>query len=210
MDSDISTAFALHFQDQSFDLRRVEEDRYQDATIWLSFFPSRRSLSMDAYDGELSAITHNFASRNPEDVAGFIREVEAHYGTKVPEVFRTSVEDYLRHLEGALGFSAEISEPSECEDCGPTINHLEAFYFPAFEEGGPASLAVQNYFGCQGSDEVYGDPADPTVRDTALRILRSAAEKADRDHNDLEIKLFIENLEGILDGRGSKVDGSED
>jgi len=202
MDADTSTPFAGHFQDTSFDLR-TNGNRQEDSILWLSFFPEFGTVSLGAYDGAISAYSHEFKSRDPEDVAPFIRAVEKDYGVKVPKAMRVQTEDYLTGVGDSLGFFGDISEPGNCETCGVHIDHLEAFYFPAFEEGGADSIAVHNSFGCYSKVEHMGtlETAGEDALDFLKQILASLDADLDRGRdapNRDELADFIEGLEGKL------------
>ena len=75
-------------------------------------------------------------------MAPFIRAVEKDYGVKVPKAIRIQTEEYLTFIGESMGFSEDISEGGDCETCGPHRDHLEAFYFPAFEEGFEEGAAI--------------------------------------------------------------------
>lgn len=202
MDSDTSTPFAGHFQDARFDLRTTG-DIHQDATLWLSFFPEFGTMSLGAYDGALKVHSHELNSKDPLTVAGFIRTVEKDYGVKVPKSFRTLSEEYLTGVQNSLGFFGDIGEPSDCETCGIHADHLSAFYFPAFEDGGLDSVAVHNSFGCYSEVEYSGTLE--TAGEDALDFLRQLLGSLDADlENGKEapsrdaLADFIEGLEGKL------------
>lgn len=202
MDADHSTPFAGHFSDARFELRDTG-DSYQDAILWLSFFPEFGTVSLSAYDSAAKGRSHEFTSRNPRDVAPFIRAVEKDYGVKVPKAIRIQTEEYLTFVGESLGFSEDISEGGDCETCGPHRDHLEAFYFPAFEEGGADSVAVYNSFGCystvehMGTLETAGEDALDYLKHL-LSIQDSALENGkEAPHRD-QLAGFIEGLEGKL------------
>lgn len=202
MDADYSTPFAGHFQDARFELRDTG-DRYQDAILWLSFFPEFGTVSLGAYDSALKGYSHELKSRDPRDVAPLIRAVEKDYGVKVPKAIRIQTEEYLTAVGDSLGFSEDITEGGDCETCGPHRDHLEAFYFPAFEEGGADSVAVSNSFGCYSTVEHMGTLE--TAGEQALDYLKhlldlqdSALENGkEAPHRD-QLAEFIEGLEGKL------------
>jgi len=202
MDADTATPFAGHFEDTSFTLRS-NGDRQEDAILWLSFFPEFGTVSLGAYDGALKGYSHEFSSRSPRDVASFIRAVEKDYGVKVPKAIRIQTEEYLTGVGDSLGFSGEVGEGGDCETCGPHRDQLDAFYFPAFEEGGATSVAVANSFGCYSSVEHMGTLE--TAGEEALGFLKQilASMDADLDRgreapNRDELAEFIEGLEGKL------------
>lgn len=171
MDSDHYSAFALHFRDDSFEVRKGE-DRYDDAILWLSFRPIEGSLNMAVYDGAAKRYSHEFSSTRPQDVAGFIAQVEADFGVKVPRHFRKLSEEFLIHAAGSFGVSEDVRlEAYDCEYCGYDYGSIEAFYFPPLKPGDPASIGVSDSYGCYDSLQVFGDPADPDVLKEALSIL---------------------------------------
>lgn len=203
MDADTSTPFASHFKDARFELRETE-DRYQDATLWLSFFPESGRMNLGAYDGALKGYSHEFNSRDPRDVAPFIRAVEKDYGVKVPRAIRIQTEEYLKSVGDSRGFSGDIAEGGDCETCGPHRDHLEAFYFPAFEEDGADSVAVYNSFGCYSTVEHMGtlETAGEDGLDYLKQLLASMDADLDKGReasNRDELAEFVEFLQGKLE-----------
>lgn len=198
MDSDHYTAFAEHFQDDSFTVRKGE-DHYGDATLWLSFFPSNRTLNLAVYDGAAREYSHELKATNPGAVAGFIAQVEADYGVKVPAHFRTLPEEFLALVGGSLGIAEDIYlEAHDCETCGSDYGQIEAFYFPPLEPGGPASLGASDSYGCFGGANVFGDPQDPAVSADALRILEWAVKNGDDGAAVARVASFLQALKAIL------------
>lgn len=198
MDSDYSTAFAQHFQDAVTVLRH-DTDYTKSADLTLSFQPERGLLTLSIWDGRDRDRNSHLETSDPKAVTEFIRDLELHYETRVDAKFRKLPEQYLYQLGDSLGFSGQLRAPSECETCGSNDDELEAFYYPAFELGGRASLAVYNRYGCYGGASVYGDPRDASVRTEALRILRSALETAEGERTRSELSGFIGRLETVLE-----------
>lgn len=197
MDSDHITAFAKHFEDQSFDLRLGQGAGRQGATLSLSFFPEERSMSMGAYDYQRAAYTHNFGTVSAGAVAPFIAEVEAAYGIEVPAIFRSLSEEYLSNLNGALGLSEYLEKDStDCEYCGPSNDSIDAFYYPPIHEGEPASLGVNYSYGCYGGEAIHGNPEE--VGDSAIAILESAIEHCGGQDAEKKAGYFLRDLKMVL------------
>jgi len=198
MDSDYSTAFAQRFQDAVTVLRH-DADYTKSADLSMSFHPERGLLTLSAWDGRESERNSHLETSDPKAVADFIRDLEIRYETRVESRFRTLPEQYIYQLRDSLGFSGQLRAPSDCETCGLNDDELEAFYYPAFELGVQASLAVYNRYGCYGGASVYGDPRESSVRSEALRILRSGLETSEGQRTRAELSDFIGRLKAVLE-----------
>ena len=209
MDSDHSTVFARRFHDVSMELDPTVEWG-KGASLNMYFHPEFLSLGLSVYDpnfrepgrqyyGETrGGYTHSFESTDPARVAPFLREVEAAYGVTLEPEFEESAVAFLQGLPGALGLSVELADRIvACEQCGDSSgNELTVFFFPALEQGGPASLGVENRFGCFGGVELAGDPAE--VGDEVVRIIQAAI-KSGRDQSAVaEAKEFLGELRKVL------------
>lgn len=199
MDSDNLTAFASYFKEDHFELR-PGADRDDSATLFLSFDPALQTMSLAAYDyKDRKGHTHELYSTDPSAVAPHIAQIEAYYGVKVPRSFRTRAETYLSQLDQCIGVRLEMNkEYSDCEYCGVNENKLEAFYYPAFDPSGRASLGVVTAYGCYGGDGVYGEPEE--VAEEARRIIESAIRSGDDPDAKEEARQFLRDLNTVLAG----------
>jgi len=209
MDSDHSTAFAQRFREESLELDPTVEWG-KGASLTMYFHPEFLSMGLSVYDPNFEepgrqyygtnrgGYTHRFESTDPARVAPFLKEVEAAYGVRVPRRFEQSAVAFLEGLPEALGLSVELAdEIVACEQCGDsTGDELTVFFFPPLEEGGPASLGVENRFGCFGGVELAGDPTE--VGDEVVRIIQTAI-KGGRDKSAVaEAREFLTELRKVL------------
>jgi hypothetical protein len=197
MDSDHITPFAQHFTEQAFNVRAGEYG-HTDATLFLSFWPSMRTMNMSVYDYAAQEYSHKFSGSDPAKVPGFISVVERAYGVTIPEIFTTLSQEYLTGVPQMLGIHEQLQKNVRaCDTCGDySGNELEAFYFPPLASGDPASLAVHNSFGCYGGEGVYGTLNE--VGASAVELVESAISAGDKKKTVAQAREFLASLRELL------------
>lgn len=150
MDSDLSTPISRYFTDDSF-VVRADENRYNEAILWVSFSPEEQSINMAVLDGATRAYTHEFRNWTVAGADEFFAQVKNDYGFTAPVKLQRKVKDYVTLLPQVIGLLDSYEnddESSFCEQCGDQDrNSIEAFYFPALSGKFDASIAAYWDFG---------------------------------------------------------------
>lgn len=170
------------------------------ACLYMSFNFIGGIVSLNVYDDEAGAYSHQYDSQSVEGLEEFLASVEADYNVTLPKPFLELPAKFFSLAKESFYIEVNLDEDPKnayvyCDQCGDTNgNSFIGFYFPAINENTPATLATGWDYGCFGGEKISGELE--LVKKEATELLNRAMNAADISASN-EIKAFITKLEKV-------------